>query len=121
MRLQVKSILLLALTTVLLIGCSSSVVDEYITEIERTTKEIKAATSMEMITAATERLMKFEREHYESLQDALEGDKMKQASVNRAYEAFMQAGMSRTMELAGATVVDSLPQVVTPTNLPAVE
>ena len=96
MRFQVKSILQLALTTVLLFGCSSPVVDEYITEIERTTKEIKAATSIEMITAATERLMKFEREHYESLRDELEGDKIKQASVNRAYQAFMQAGICKS-------------------------
>lgn len=118
---RIKHILSTLLLVGILVACSSPIVDEYITEIERTTNEIKAATSIEMITAATERLMKFEREHYESLQDALEGDKMKQASVNRAYEAFMQAGMSRTMELAGATVVDSLPQVVSPTNLPTVE
>ena len=116
-----KNLLTALLLTLLLASCSENVADQYITEIERTTKEIKAATSMEMVTAATERLTKFERENYEALREELEGDKMKQASVNRAYEAFMQAGMFRTMELAGATVVDTLPQVVNPTNLPAVE
>lgn len=121
MSFKITSTLLVALLASLLFGCSSPIVDQYILEIERTTKEIKAATSMEMITAATERLTQFEREHYDALQDELEDDKMKQASVNRAYEEFMKTGMSRTFELAGATVVDSVPQVENPIHLPADE
>jgi PBP1b-binding outer membrane lipoprotein LpoB len=121
MLFKIKSAFLIALFASLLLGCSSPVVDQYIQEIERTTKEIKAATSIEMITAATERLMQFEREHYDALHDELDDDKMKQASVNRAYEEFMKAGMSRTFELAGATVRDSVPQVEEPIHLPAVE
>lgn len=97
---KVKSVLYTLLLTGLLTACSSNVVDQYLAEIERTTKEIKAATTFEEVTAATERLMKWEREHYDALSDALEGDKLKQAEVNRAHQEFMQAGMTRTFEFA---------------------
>ena len=95
-----KNLLTTLLLTLLLASCSENVADQYITEIERTTKEIKAATTFEEVTTATERLMKWEREHYDALSDALEGDKLKQAEVNRAHQEFMQAGMTRTFEFA---------------------
>ena len=97
---KVKSVLCTLLLAGLLTACSSNVADEYLTEIERTTKEIKAATTFEEVTAATERLMKWEREHYDALSDALENDKLKQAEVNRAHQEFMHVGMTRTFEFA---------------------
>ena len=95
-----KNLLTTLLLTLLLASCSENVADQYITEIERTTKEIKAATTFEEVTAATERLMKWEREHYDALSDELEGNSVKQAAVNRAHKEFMQVGMSRTFEFA---------------------
>lgn len=97
---NLKNIFCALLLSCMLTACGADVVDQYITEIERTTKEIKAATTFEEVTAATERLMKWEREHYDALSEALEGDKLKQAEVNRAHQEFMQAGMSRTFEFA---------------------
>ncbi|MBR4296849.1 MAG: hypothetical protein IKT82_01490 [Bacteroidaceae bacterium] len=97
---RIKNLFLALLVVTLLLGCSSSVVDDYLTEIERTTKEIKAATNFEELTTATERLMKWQREHYEELSEELEDNKLKQAEVNRAYNEFMQVGMSRTFEFA---------------------
>lgn len=95
-----KNLLTTLLLTLLLASCSENVADQYITEIERTTKEIKAATTFEEVTTATERLMKWEREHYDALSDELEGNSVKQAAVNRAHKEFMQVGMSRTFEFA---------------------
>lgn len=95
-----KNLLTTLLLTLLLASCSENVADQYITEIERTTKEIKAATTFEEITTATERLMKWEREHYDALSDELEGNSVKQAAVNRAHKEFMQVGMNRTFEFA---------------------
>ena len=97
---NLKNVLCALLLSCMLTACGADVVDQYITEIERTTKEIKAATTFEEVTVATERLMKWEREHYDALSEALEGDKLKQAEVNRAHQEFMQAGMSRTFEFA---------------------
>lgn len=97
---KVKSVLYTLLLTGLLIACSSNVVDQYLAEIERTTKEIKAATTFEEVTVATERLMKWEREHYDALSEELEDNKVRQAEVNRAHQEFMQAGMTRTFEFA---------------------
>jgi hypothetical protein len=112
---RIKHLFLALLVVTLLLGCSSSVVDDYLTEIERTTKEIKAATNFEELTTATERLMKWQREHYEELCEELEDNKLKQAEVNRAYNEFMQVGMSRTFEFAqendstkSATLADSV-------------
>lgn len=95
-----KNLLTTLLLTLLLASCSENVADQYITEIERTTKEIKAATTFEEVTTATERLMKWEREHYDALSDELEGNSVKQAAVNRAHKEFMQVGMNRTFEFA---------------------
>ena len=95
-----KNLLTTLLFTLLLASCSENVADQYITEIERTTKEIKAATTFEEVTTATERLMKWEREHYDALSDELEGNSVKQAAVNRAHKEFMQVGMNRTFEFA---------------------
>ena len=95
-----KKLLTPLLLTLLLVSCSENVADQYITEIERTTKEIKAATTFEEVTTATERLMKWEREHYDALSDELEGNSVKQAAVNRAHKEFMQVGMNRTFEFA---------------------
>ena len=95
-----KNLLTTLLLTLLLVSCSENVADQYITEIERTTKEIKAATTFEEVTTATERLMKWEREHYDALSDELEGNSVKQAAVNRAHKEFMQVGMNRTFEFA---------------------
>ena len=95
-----KNLLTTLLLTLLLASCSENVADQYITEIERTTKEIKAATTFEEVTTATERLMKWEREHYDALSDELEGNSVKQAVVNRAHKEFMQVGMNRTFEFA---------------------
>ena len=95
-----KNLLTALLLTLLLASCSANVADQYITEIERTTKEIKAATTFEEVTSATERLMKWEREHYDALREELEGNSVKQASVNRAHKEFMQVGMNRTFEFA---------------------
>ena len=95
-----KNLLTTLLLTLLLASCSENVADQYIAEIERTTKEIKAATTFEEVTTATERLMKWEREHYEALSDELEGNSGKQAAVNRAHKEFMQVGMNRTFEFA---------------------
>ena len=95
-----KNLLTPLLLTLLLASCSENVADQYITEIERTTKEIKAATTFEEVTTATERLMKWEREHYDALSDELEGNSVKQAAVNRAHKEFMQVGMNRTFEFA---------------------
>ena len=95
-----KNLLTTLLLTLLLASCSENVADQYITEIERTTKEIKAATTVEEVTTATERLMKWEREHYDALSDELEGNSVKQAAVNRAHKEFMQVGMNRTFEFA---------------------
>ena len=95
-----KNRLTTLLLTLLLASCSENVADQYITEIERTTKEIKAATTFEEVTTATERLMKWEREHYDALSDELEGNSVKQAAVNRAHKEFMQVGMNRTFEFA---------------------
>ena len=95
-----KNLLTTLLLTFLLASCSENVADQYITEIERTTKEIKAATTFEEVTTATERLMKWEREHYDALSDELEGNSVKQAAVNRAHKEFMQVGMNRTFEFA---------------------
>ena len=95
-----KNLLTTLQLTLLLASCSENVADQYITEIERTTKEIKAATTFEEVTTATERLMKWEREHYDALSDELEGNSVKQAAVNRAHKEFMQVGMNRTFEFA---------------------
>ena len=95
-----KNLLTTLLLTLLLASCSENVADQYNTEIERTTKEIKAATTFEEVTTATERLMKWEREHYDALSDELEGNSVKQAAVNRAHKEFMQVGMNRTFEFA---------------------
>ena len=95
-----KNLLTTLLLTLLLASCSESVADQYITEIERTTNEIKAATTFEEVTTATERLMKWEREHYDALSEELEGNSVKQAAVNRAHKEFMQVGMNRTFEFA---------------------
>ena len=95
-----KNLLTTLLLTLLLVSCSENVADQYITEIERTTKEIKAATTFEEVTTATERLVKWEREHYDALSDELEGNSVKQAAVNRAHKEFMQVGMNRTFEFA---------------------
>lgn len=95
-----KNLLTTLLLTLLLASCSENVADQYITEIERTTKEIKAATTFEEVTTATERLMKWEREHYDALSDELEGNSVKQVAVNRAHKEFMQVGMNRTFEFA---------------------
>ena len=95
-----KNLLTTLLLTLLLASCSENVADQYIAEIERTTKEIKAATTFEEVTTATERLMKWEREHYDALSDELEGNSVKQAAVNRAHKEFMQVGMNRTFEFA---------------------
>lgn len=95
-----KNLLTTLLLTLLLASCSENVADQYITEIERTTKEIKAATTFEEVTTATERLMKWEREHYDALSEELEGNSVKQAAVNRAHKEFMQVGMNRTFEFA---------------------
>lgn len=95
-----KNLLTTLLLTLMLASCSENVADQYITEIERTTKEIKAATTFEEVTTATERLMKWEREHYDALSDELEGNSVKQAAVNRAHKEFMQVGMNRTFEFA---------------------
>ena len=97
---NLKNIFCALLLSCMLTACGSEVVDQYITEIERTTKEIKAATTFEEVTAATERLMKWEREHYDALSEELEDDKLKQAEVNRAHKEFMHVGMSRSLELA---------------------
>ncbi|MBR4129209.1 MAG: hypothetical protein IKT92_07040 [Bacteroidaceae bacterium] len=97
---NLKNIFCALLLSGMLTACGSEVVDQYITEIERTTKEIKAATTFEEVTVATERLMKWEREHYDALQEELEDNKVKQAAVNRAHKEFMQAGMTRTFEFA---------------------
>ena len=97
---NLKNIFCALLLSCMLTACGSEVVDQYITEIERTTKEIKAATTFEEVTVATERLMKWEREHYDALQEELEDNKVKQAAVNRAHKEFMQAGMTRTFEFA---------------------
>lgn len=97
---NLKNIFCALLLSCMLTACGSEVVDQYITEIERTTKEIKAATTFEEVTVATERLMKWEREHYDALQEELEDNKVKQAEVNRAHKEFMQAGMTRTFEFA---------------------
>ena len=95
-----KNLLTTLLLTLLLASCSENVADQYIAEIERTTKEIKAATTFEEVTTATERLMTWEREHYDALSDELEGNSVKQAAVNRAHKEFMQVGMNRTFEFA---------------------
>ena len=95
-----KNLLTPLLLTLLLVSCSENVADQYITEIERTTKEIKAATTFEEVTTATERLMKWEREHYDALSEELEGNRVKHAAVNRAHKEFMQVGMNRTFEFA---------------------
>ena len=97
---NLKNVFCALLLSCMLTACGSEVVDQYITEIERTTKEIKAATTFEEVTVATERLMKWEREHYDALQEELEDNKVKQAAVNRAHKEFMQAGMTRTFEFA---------------------
>ena len=101
---RMKNIILALFIACSLIGCTSQVVDKYIAEIERTTKEIKAATTFEEVTNATERLMKWEREHYETLHEELKDNSVKQAEVNRAYKEFMQVGMTRTFEFAKDSV-----------------
>ena len=95
-----KNLMLISFIVTLLVGCSSPVVDDYLIEIERTTKEIKAASNFEEVTNATERLMKWQREHSEELVEELDGNTLKQAEVNRAYNEFMQVGMTRTFEFA---------------------
>ena len=95
-----RKLLLALVVACSLVSCSSGVADQYITEIERTTNEIKAATTFEEVTTATERLMKWEREHYDALREELEGNSVKQAAVNRAHKEFMQVGMNRTFEFA---------------------
>ena len=97
---NIKNAFCALLLSCVLTACGADVVDQYITEIERTTKEIKAATTFEEVTAATERLMKWEREHYEELREALEDNSVKQATVNSAHKEFMQVGMNRTFEFA---------------------
>ena len=97
---NIKNAFCALLLSCVLTACGADVVDQYNTEIERTTKEIKAATAFEEVTAATERLMKWERVHYDALQEELEDNKVKQAAVNRAHKEFMQAGMTRTFEFA---------------------
>ena len=97
---SMKNLFSALLLTLLFASCSENIADQYITEIERTTKEIKAATTFEEVTVATERLMKWEREHYEDLREELEGNSVKQAAVNRAHKEFMQVGMNRTFEFA---------------------
>ena len=97
---NLKNVFCALLLSGMLTACGADVVEQYITEIERTTKEIKAATTFEEVTAATERLMKWEREHYDALSEELDGDKLKQAEVNRAHKEFMHVGMSRSLELA---------------------
>ena len=100
LKYRMKKFLFILLTVCALTSCASNVADQYVAEIERTTKEIKAATTFEEVTNATERLMKWEREHYEALQEELEDNSVKKAAVNRAYKEFMQVGMNREFEFA---------------------
>lgn len=94
-------------TTALLAACQQRIADQYIDEIERATKCIEEAQSYDDIKKATKALIDFERDNKEQLNNDLNGDKLKQAEVDKAYKEFMQKGMSRSFEL-GTNALESI-------------
>ena len=94
----------LAFCLAIVMGCSTSTADNYINAINEATESINKAESFEEIQTATKQLIDFERENREAIKEELNNNKVKQAEVDNAYKAFMQAGMTRSLELGKSSV-----------------
>lgn len=97
-------------------SCTTSIDDQYVDTINQATEDIKNANTFDDIKAATKQLIDFEHQHREALDEALKGNPVKQAKVDKAYKLFMQTGMSRSSELGRKSIEDTVAQQAAPTN-----